>query len=343
MDQLQTAASMLLTSDVDAPFVVLLMVTWNSMGYLPEAIGSVLAQTYRKFGVVVIDNGSTDGSWQYLQSIAAVDGRFRIVREKTNLGLARALNRGLPLCEGRWIARFDPDDRALPDRLERQLEFVAAHPEIKATSSFAYYIDGDGRRIGATYSDLLTERDFDRYRAANEPFMLLHPGALIDRQTLVELGGYRDEFTPAEDIDLWERISDRGLVLVQPEHLMEYRIHAGSTISHRHTAARLKQEWAVACARARRHRQPEPGWEAFLRDWESAPAWERLHRRRRILSALLSRRGREHLAARRRFDGMARLALAGMLRPAYTAPRIRGHLPAVFNRFGLGSTARVAR
>ena len=108
--------------------------------------------------------------------------------------------------------------------------------------------------------------------AANEAIGILNPGAMIDRATFAELGGYREAFYPAEDIDLWARISERGMILVQPEYLMEYRVHAAQSVAQSFLLARMKYEWSRVCMRARRSSEPEPSWEQFLAELESAPS-----------------------------------------------------------------------
>ncbi len=180
-----------------------------------------------------------------------------------------------------------------------------------------------GRRIGATTSDLTTVEDFERHIDDAEPVVLLHPGALMRRDLIVEAGGYRAEFNPAEDVDLWARLSERGLLLVQPEYLMEYRVHAASTMALFYEKARLKHEWARVCMIARRGDRPEPTWSQFESEWQRAPFWLRLYRKRRLVAERIARGGREDIASGRRPTGIAKLALAVLLRPVYSVPRIR--------------------
>jgi hypothetical protein len=249
-----------------------------------------------------------------------------LLRNDSNIGIVGSLNRGLAQCRARWVARMDADDRALPQRLERQLNFVRANPDVLTTSCLAHYIDPHGRRIGATTSDLTTRDDFDRYMAEAEPIILIHPGALIRLDVVVEAGGYRAEFNPAEDIDLWARLSERGLLLVQPEYLMEYRVHAASAMGQFHEKARIKHEWSRLCMIARRSGRPEPTWSQFEREWQHAPIWQRVYRNRRLLAERIARGGRQDIASGRRTAGIGKLALSAMLRPVYSAPRLRSQI-----------------
>src|SRR2546429_7769402 len=143
--------------------------------------------------------------------------------------MSGGLNRGLEFCRGKWIARMDADDIALPDRFERQLAFLRHNPDVKVTSCLAYYIDAEGKQAGKTFHDLTTREAYARYIKENLAIGILHPGAVMDRETLQAIGAYRQEYFPANDIDLWGRFADAGaLILVQPEYLMQYRVHGGS-------------------------------------------------------------------------------------------------------------------
>jgi glycosyltransferase involved in cell wall biosynthesis len=320
------------TTATKTPAVSVLLPVFNGLPYVREAIDSIVCQTLTDWELIIVDNCSTDGTYAYLESRAAQDPRIVLLRNEVNLGIAGGLNRGLAHCRAGWVARMDADDRALPKRLERQLAFVNANPDVVTASCLAHYINTTGRRIGVTTSLLTTREAFQRQIEREEPIVLLHPGALIRRDVLNAVGGYRGEFTPAEDIDLWGRLSERGLLLVQSEYLMEYRVHAGSTMAVFFELARLKHEWARVCMVARRHDQPEPAWAQFEAEWQQAPVWRRLHRGRRILSEHLARIAREDLASGRRFGGLSKLATAALMRPFYSAPRLRVHLQAGLSR-----------
>ncbi len=119
----------------------------NGMPYVEQTVQSILAQTCADFEFIVVDNASTDGSALAIEKIAQRDERITLLRNAQDLGMSGGLNRGLEVCSGRWIARMDADDIAQPDRFERQLEFLAANPDVKATSCLAYYIDETGKQV----------------------------------------------------------------------------------------------------------------------------------------------------------------------------------------------------
>ena len=306
------------------PQISVLMSVRNGLPYVEDAIRSIVNQSIQTWEFIIVDNASDDGTIELIERIAVSEPRIRFTRNQTNLGQSGGLNRGLEACTGDWVARMDADDIALPDRFERQLGFVERNQDLKATSCLAYYIDAAGRRVGKTFHDLTSRAAFERYQAEGRAIGILHPGAFINRAILVQLGGYRAAFDPANDIDLWCRISDRGLVLVQSEYLMEYRVHGGSDIARSFNLSLQKSLWARNCMRARRSEKPEPSWEEFVTERKSAPWWLRLNRWRKANAKRLYRQSALDRISSRSLRSVYEIAAASLLQPTYTINRIKG-------------------
>jgi len=308
------------------PTISVLMSVRNGLPYLETAIRSILSQTFDDFEFVIVDNASTDGSIELVERLAAADSRIVFLRNARDLGQSGSLNRGLEICRGAWIARMDADDAALPARFESQLAFVRDNPDVKATSCLAYYINAKDERVGKTFHDLTTREALRRYRNEGRAIGMLHPGALIEKNTLVRVGGYRPAFDPANDIDLWCRISDDAAVLVQPEYLMEYRVHGGSDIARAFRLSLQKTLWARDCMRARRASKPEPVWEDFLAGRKNASWWLRLNRWRKANAKRLYRQSALNRISSHAFRSLVEMGVATLLQPAYTLRRIKGQL-----------------
>ncbi|MBV9227137.1 MAG: hypothetical protein JOY85_24135, partial [Acidobacteriaceae bacterium] len=157
---------------------------------------------------------------------------------------------------------------------------------------------------------------------------ILHPGAMMSRELLVKVGGYRGAFDPANDIDLWGRMADAGaIILVQPESLMKYRVHDGSISARSYSRNRLKYQWARDCMRARRRGNPEPGWEEYVAARERAPLWKRANRWRKTSARQLYRQSAQNYLARRFFSALWSILLAALLQPSYAVVRLLAQLP----------------
>src|SRR4051794_19904090 len=114
----------------EKPLISVILPAFNAEPYLEESINSILNQTYTNFELIVINDGSTDGSLATMERLAACDKRIKVVNNEKNLGLIATLNKGLSLSLGDFIARQDGDDISHLQRFKRQLEFLQAHEEV---------------------------------------------------------------------------------------------------------------------------------------------------------------------------------------------------------------------
>lgn len=116
------------------PQISVIMSVYNGEKYLREAIDSILNQTFTHFEFIIVNDGSTDKS---LNIIKSYNGSRIILVQQENKGLAAALNEGIKIAKGKYIAMMDADDISLPTRLEKQIQFMEAHPEYVAIGSWA--------------------------------------------------------------------------------------------------------------------------------------------------------------------------------------------------------------
>lgn len=198
------------------------MAVYNGAQFLGETLDSLLAQSLTGFELIVIDDGSTDGTADILDNYASRDSRI-IVRSQANQGRASALNNGLALARAPFIARIDADDIALPDRLELQCQFLKENADLAGVGGSLIFINEEGADF-ATVSYPLSpsgvHEAFSQRRTG-----LAHPAAMVRREVLEEVGGYRPAFADADDIDLWLRILDRHLLANLDQPVIRYRIH----------------------------------------------------------------------------------------------------------------------
>jgi glycosyltransferase involved in cell wall biosynthesis len=202
------------------------MPVYNAERYLREAIESILAQTYADFELLIIDDGSTDSSIAIIESYA--DPRIRLVRNGQNRGVVYTLNRGLALARGRFLARMDSDDIALPHRLERQTAVLEAHPETAVVASTIQQIDENGAPAGSWEEDVaaLTSQAIQKMLVKGN--CIAHP-SILGRTSLLQRYGYSANMLHTEDYELWLRICGDGHTIEKiSEPLLKYRSHAQS-------------------------------------------------------------------------------------------------------------------
>jgi glycosyltransferase involved in cell wall biosynthesis len=206
------------------PTLSVLMSVYNGSTYLQEAIDSILSQTFTDFEFLIIDDCSTDNSWQILQEYADRDGRIRLLQNQENLGLTQSLNRGLAVAEGKYIARQDADDVALPDRFQKQVQVLEQQPDVVLVSCEMEWIDAAKQSLGSMKRTC---------RAELVPWLLLfynhvegHSQVLYRRQTALTAGGYDEARRYSQDYDLWSRLVKQGKIVILPEFLQFQRIHS---------------------------------------------------------------------------------------------------------------------
>ena len=126
------------------PKISVVMPVYNGEKYLREAIESILDQTYQDFEFIMVNDASTDGSGSILSEFANLDQRIRILTNESNLGIAGATNRGIAQARGEYIALMDQDDISLPERFEKQVEFLSNHPDISVLGTNSIILEEDG-------------------------------------------------------------------------------------------------------------------------------------------------------------------------------------------------------
>jgi glycosyltransferase involved in cell wall biosynthesis len=216
-------------SDYTANRVSVILPVHNGMPYLPSSIESMLAQTYSNMEVIVVDDGSNDGTKEYLQSIP--DSRMRILREDACHGVVAALSRGLSEARGEFIARQDADDLSHPERLERQVQYLQNHPDVAVVATCADFINDEGNPIDTDWTRAVRSQHDPAVSPGQVRSLLpltcclIHGTVMARTDVLRKAGGYRAEFEWAEDYDLWLRLlPDHGFAKL-PDRLYTYRIH----------------------------------------------------------------------------------------------------------------------
>lgn len=210
------------------PKVSVVMSVHNEEKYIKDAVDSILNQTFKEFEFILIDDGSTDNTLNILQSYR--DHRIRLILQE-NLGLTQALNKGLKLAKGRYIARMDGDDISYPERLDREIKYLDAHTNVGLVGTFIVQMDENGGYLKECRYETKSE-EIKKKLWVDCPFC--HPTVMFRKSCIEKVGCYREKIGPAEDYDLWFRISEICDVANLSESLHKYRIDPrGVSISRR--------------------------------------------------------------------------------------------------------------
>jgi len=253
---------------------------YNSEAYLADCIESIKSQTLKEFVVLAIVDCPTDNSREILTRHA--DSRFRIIDNPTNIGLAASCNRMLEMCETDLLARMDADDIMHPERLQKQFDYMQAHPEIDILGTYADIINIQGCKVEDSYPFATTPDGLrEEFRSL---CALVHPTIMFRVQQILDLGGYPDSRV-AEDLILFLRglVKDYQYANL-PESLLGYRVHVDGHMNRTRAASYRANDDAYA----------EYGpliWGDRAPDFVAGVTrWERLQRRmKRNLTRLFSK------------------------------------------------------
>jgi len=189
----------------------------NEERFLKSELASIRAQTFKQWELVVVDDGSVDGTAGILESFAA-DPRVKVLRNRQR-GLVNALNYGFSECRAPFVARMDGDDVSQPERLETQLDIFAANPDVGLVASSFRHFPRERLKVGMLAYEEWQNRLLSHDLIMSDLFVespFVHPGVMLRKEILSALGGYRD-MGWAEDYDLWLRMARFGVRFARSE------------------------------------------------------------------------------------------------------------------------------
>lgn len=232
-----------------SPLVSVLMPVFDAERYVAGAVDSILGQTFKDFELLIVDDGSTDRSVEIMRTYARRDRRIRLTT-RSNRGVSVTRNELLRAAVGEFIAPMDADDVALPHRLEREVEFLAEHPDVVCVGASYRIIDQASRLIHRAFP--VTQQDEEIQQLLLRGHCSLHqPTVMYRRAAALKAGGYDEQFQAAEDMDLWLRLGEIGKLANMPDQVLEYRVY-GKSLSDRMQETALdemRRASAAACKR----------------------------------------------------------------------------------------------
>jgi glycosyltransferase involved in cell wall biosynthesis len=295
--------------------VSVLMTVFNGMPYLPLAVESVLAQTLQNFQFVIVNDGSTDGTAEYLASLT--DPRITVLQQ-TNRGTAAAANHGLARIDSPFVARMDADDVTLPTRLERQRDFLLANPQVGLVGTQVVPLGssraGSSLQLPLTHGEIYPAMLSGRHGLA-------HSSIMLRTDLLRAIGGYWS-LNLVDDWDMMLRMGEAAELANLPEVLHHYRVHEGSLNGSGMRRMRFSIDYACELARRRHTGRPQMSPEDFAANRNARPWWVRATESLDLHARTQYRLAVAELHGRRRMIGAARLAWAALCSPQLTLERL---------------------
>lgn len=245
----------------NTPAISVVLGVYNGQRFLAEAIHGLLDQTFADFELIAVDDGSTDRTPRILAEFAGRDPRVRVVRIPHG-GIVDAANAGLEAARAPLIARADADDITMPQRLEKQVKYMAEHPQVVCLGSRMWLIEPYGSVIDQSHHPL-THEEIDRELLRGSGWAMPQPVAMMRKEAVMKAGGYRKEYLWSEDLDLFLRMAEVGRLANLPDLLLKYRSHPGST-NHRLPHVQFELTKKCIAETYKRRGLPAPAQSAVL-------------------------------------------------------------------------------
>jgi glycosyltransferase involved in cell wall biosynthesis len=305
------------------PFISVIMPVYNQEKYLEETIKSVLNQSFTNFEFNIIDDGSTDNSAAIIQRYAEKDKRIK-ARFDENAGRSTAANKLALTSSGKFLAFIDADDIMLPYRLEKQVAFHSANPQVTASSCQCHYIDSKGNQLGIqNFTGLKNIEDATKALQENQIVHAAITGLMVKKEAYIHTGGLRKEFWYSDDLDFFNRFIELGYTLVilqQP--LMKYRIHTSSATLTKPLSQLAKSDWTIHCTLLRRAGKPEISFEEFLELRKVEPLWKKIQRKRAGYSNIFFRKAGIAMMTKDYLNFCKHITAAIALSPCYVLRKL---------------------
>ena len=215
---------------MDRMISVIMSVYAEPVAWLEASINSVLGQSYDSFEFVIIsDNPDNADALRLIEQYAERDKRVVHIRNQSNIGLTKSLNKGLSISKGGFIARMDADDIAHPDRFQKQIQFLMNHPDISICSSDARMIDEDDNIIAETR--VHGQLNLDELFVCSP---LIHPSVMFRRSLLaLRQPFYNEQYRVSQDYELWTYLYlNKARFGIIPETLIDYRVSPKQISNH---------------------------------------------------------------------------------------------------------------
>lgn len=227
--------------------ISVLMGIYNCASTLVEALDSLYAQTYQDFKIILCEDGSTDNTYEVAQQYAKQHDNIVLIRNERNMGLNHTLNRCLECADTEYVARMDGDDISVPERFEKEINFLDAHPEYAVVSCPMIYFDEEGVFRVCRGGGEPTKKSF----IYGSPFC--HAPCMARTAAFKAVGGYTEEkrFLRIEDYNLWTKLfaaGYKGFNLSEPL----YKMRDNRNAAHRRT---LQARWNSTRARLYAYRK----------------------------------------------------------------------------------------
>lgn len=294
---------------------------YNSMPYLPIAVKSILDQTLQDWNMILLNDGSTDGTAAYLDSLLACEhaAKIRVIHQE-NRGTAASSNRVIAECETPYIVRMDADDISLPNRLEVLLDYMERNPKVGMAGTQAVWFGekGHGKNL-----QLPVSHHQIRQALMSGFHAIVHPTVIQRTDVIRGIGGYWKYREYDDEYDMMLRMGEAAEVVNLDQVLYHYRIVPGSLSGASPHRVHFSIAYTIELAKRRERKQPPISPEEFKTQLAQRPWWVRNVESFELHGKIQYRRSVHEMLNGQPFKAKMRLAYASLCAPRLTLQRIK--------------------
>jgi glycosyltransferase involved in cell wall biosynthesis len=230
--------------------------TYDCVKYFREAMESIASQTFTDMEIIIVNDYCTDGTEKLIEVYSKISN-IKVIKHERNRGLAESLNDGLIAATGQYVGIFHSDDISMPERIQKQVEYLDSHPNVQMVGTWTQNIDIAGNILRDGWWLRNVKRVIDDPKVIHDKMLemniFIHTSVMFRKDTLNIVGWYDQGMVPAEDYDLFLRISEHGDLGIVREILTKYRHHPAQ-ISKTNNGNLMKEKAAIALEKARKRR-----------------------------------------------------------------------------------------
>ncbi len=304
------------------PALSVAMPAYNAERYIGRAIESILNQTFTDLELLIVEDRSTDRTWDIISEYSAKDDRIHAVRNDENSGAAASINRAIAMARAPIIAGMDADDVSVLHRMKTQLDFLQEQPEVAVVGSFVSHTNEDDEVLSLSRTGPTSIAEFEDLRRRGEPTMVFGGTAMYTKRLFDEVGGFDASLRAAADIEFCDRMADHGPVVAVPEALLLYRVYSTSNVMLRFREGRRTHRFLEARRAARLAGKPLPTRDEYVEAERQMSWWKRLNIRRDDFSQYYYRQAGLCFAEGRRVLTALYLVVAAITGPTHVLKRV---------------------
>ena len=232
--------------------ISVIMSVYNQEKFLSESVESVLCQSESSFEFLIIDDASSDRSYDLIKNYSKIDVRIKLYKNSKNLGLTKSLNKLLKIAKGKYIARMDADDISSKNRFKNELSVMSSNQDVSVVFSKADLVDASGNIICEKWQpenikDIITSMPYHNY--------ITHSTCMIRASIIGDLGGYNEKYKLAQDWELWLRMINSNLTFYSVNKvLLKLRMHEDN-ISRKNSLSNSSDGLQILILKIRNHQK----------------------------------------------------------------------------------------